>query len=110
MILAFRCSLLSVELDKPILVLCYNPVLVTKLRSILVKDSRNIIVQTFHSWCSDRLWLYHIPKPEKNGIDWQTYYQEMVQLVIDGCNEGSIPTGVYGAILMDEVKVSRPVL
>ena len=108
MILAFRCSHLSEELDKPILVLCYNAVLATKLRSILVKDSRNIIVQTFHSWCSDRLWHYHIPKPEKNGADWETYYQEMVQLVIDGCNEGSIPTGVYGAILIDEGQDFEP--
>lgn len=102
MVLAFRCSHLAQELSKPILVLCYNAVLATKLRDSLGKKNPHVIVQTFHSWCSDRLWRYQIPKPEKKAGDPDAYYQQVVQLVIDGCNDGSIPTGVYGAVLIDE--------
>ena len=100
MILGYRCSHLAKEIQKPILVLCYNVALAAKLRW-MIKDkglARQISVRNFHSWCDDQLRLYHVPKPAPG----EQYAERLVQHVIQATERNQIPRSQYGAVLIDE--------
>ncbi len=100
LILAYRCRRLAEQLDKPILVLCYNVALAAKLEQMIAdRDlASRVTVRHFHGWCADQLKLYHVPKPE-NGPD---YFDQMVGSVISAVERGQIPRAQYGAVMIDE--------
>jgi UvrD-like helicase C-terminal domain/AAA domain/Nuclease-related domain len=102
LILGYRCAHLAKTLGKPILVLCYNIALATKLESSMSLRGLNhrVSVRTFHAWCSDQLTLYHVPKPKWSSRG--QYYKDMVDAVIDGVEREQIPRAQYGAVLIDE--------
>jgi superfamily I DNA/RNA helicase len=55
-------------------------------------------VYHFHDWCGEMLKRYHIPKPETgNG-----YMDRLVNQVIKAVDDGHIPKGQYGALMVDE--------
>jgi superfamily I DNA/RNA helicase len=55
-------------------------------------------VYHFHDWCGEMLKRYHIPKPESgNG-----YIDRLVNQVIRAVDDGHIPKGQYGALMIDE--------
>ena len=55
-------------------------------------------VYHFHDWCGEMLKRYHIPKPESgNG-----YIDRLVNEVIRAVDDGHIPKGQYGALMIDE--------
>jgi len=55
-------------------------------------------VYHFHDWCGEMLKRYHIPKPESgNG-----YIDRLVNQVISAVDDGHIPKGQYGALMIDE--------
>lgn len=105
LILAYRCQRLLEEVTKPILVLCFNVPLAARLRQMLhargISD-RQVTVRHFHRWCSDLLRKHSLPKPSWNQFQGETYTEKLVQQVIQSVENGSIPAGQYGAVLIDE--------
>lgn len=100
LILAYRCQRLADSLEKPILVLCFNVALASKLEHLIASRdlSNRVTVRHFHGWCGDQLKLYHVAKPEP-GPD---YHDQIVTTVIAAVERGQIPAGQYGAVLIDE--------
>lgn len=100
LILGYRCQQLAKQLKKPILVLCFNVVLAAKLRET-IKDSGiadQVDVRHFHEWCGEQLKTYNIDKPPFSD----NYVNDIVSSVIDGVAKGQIPSGQYGAVMIDE--------
>ena len=100
LILGYRCQRLAETLNKPILVLCFNVALASKLEHMIAERGLHdrVTVRHFHGWCSDQLKLYNVRKPH-HGAD---YYDRLVSAVIDGVDRGEIPRAQYGAVLIDE--------
>lgn len=100
LILGYRCLRLAESLDKPILVLCFNVALASKLESMMAERglSERVTVRSFHAWCSDQMKLYHVPKP----ADGPGYPDRLVESVIKAADRGQIPRAQYGAVLIDE--------
>jgi superfamily I DNA/RNA helicase len=55
-------------------------------------------VYHFHDWCGEMLKRYHIRKPETGS----GYIDRLVNQVIRAVEEGHIPKGQYGALMIDE--------
>jgi superfamily I DNA/RNA helicase len=100
LILAYRCQRLAELLDKPILVLCFNVALASKLEHMVAQRdlTQRVSVRHFHRWCSDQLKLYYVVKPE----DGEGYHDRLVAAVTSAVERGQIPRGQYGAVLIDE--------
>lgn len=100
LILGYRCERLAETLNKPILVLCYNVALASKLEYMIVERglSDRVTVRHFHGWCADQIKLYHVKKP----ADGPDYFDRLVAAVIDAVDKGQIPRAQYGAVLIDE--------
>ncbi|MBN8561107.1 MAG: NERD domain-containing protein [Leptolyngbya sp. UWPOB_LEPTO1] len=105
LILAYRCEFLVQQTTKPILVLCFNVSLAAKLRHMLHEKgigSDRVTVCNFHRWCSDQLWQHRIQKPSYNQFRGEAYPKELVRRVIEAVDQGRIPAGRYGAVMIDE--------
>ncbi|MCK4487322.1 MAG: ATP-binding domain-containing protein, partial [Desulfobacterales bacterium] len=91
---------LAERTKKPILVLCYNVALATRLEALMREKGleSQITIRNFHRWCRDQLTHYHVPLPP-SGND---FFEQLVQQVIQAVDRGQIPAGQYGAVLMDE--------
>ncbi|HEX4051167.1 MAG TPA: NERD domain-containing protein/DEAD/DEAH box helicase [Steroidobacteraceae bacterium] len=100
LILGYRCEQLAKTSAAPILVLCYNIALASKLEQTMTARGigERITVRHFHRWCSDQLTHCHVPKPD-GGED---FFVRLVAQVKDAVDRGQIPRGQYGAILIDE--------
>ncbi len=106
MILGYRCLHLAKLLHKPILVLCYNVALAAHLR-LLVREHQiehRVNVYHFHDWCATILRTYNFPVPRRAGDD----FEQSIERVIDKVGKGQIPSGQYGAILIDEGHDFKP--
>ena len=105
LILVYRCQFLAEQSEKPILVLCYNISLASRLRQMLkdkgVEESK-VSVQHFHSWCAEMLRLYQVPLPDRTKHRGGEFFEQLVNQVVLGVNEEKIPKGKYGAVLLDE--------
>lgn len=101
MILGYRCVHLARLLQKPILVLCFNVVLASRLKKLVQSSgvAEKVMVNNFHAWCLEQLKTYHVDKPASHG---KQFHLDMVQAVISGVERGQIPAGQYGAVLIDE--------
>ncbi len=101
LILGYRCLYLAKLLHKPILVLCYNIALAARLRALMEEKGINdkVSVYHFHDWCGEQLRAYHIDRPQAQG---QEYVEALVDTVITSVENGRIPRGQYGAIMIDE--------
>jgi len=100
LILAFRCRQLAKEMDKPILVLCYNTALAAKLEQTIADlgVGEQVLVRHFHRWCAEQLAQFHVPLPT-----WGSRYAEaLASALIDNVNKCQIPGAQYGAVLIDE--------
>ena len=100
MILGYRCEQLASALQKPVLVLCFNVALASKLAHTFKSKglSAKIQVRTFHSWCRDQLVQYHVKTPASGD----NFFDALAPAVIAGVEHGQIPRAQYGAILVDE--------
>lgn len=101
MILGFRAMQLAREMDKPILVLCYNKTLAARLEQLVGEHglSEKVQVYNFHKWCRKMLVAYHVDLPAQGS---KNFFEQMVQNVIDGVDRNQIPRFQYGAVLVDE--------
>ncbi|MDZ7922591.1 MAG: 3'-5' exonuclease [Marinagarivorans sp.] len=100
MILGYRCVYLAQATTKPILVLCFNATLAAKLRRFIYAKGliEQVHIYHFHDWCAAQLKTYSVSviKNEK------AYYIRAVESVIKAVDDGFIPRGQYGALLIDE--------
>ena len=101
MILGFRALQLARQLAKPILVLCYNKTLASRLDQMMGERglAEKVSVRNFHAWCRQMLVTYHVDLPAQ-GSD--NFFSQMVERVIEGVERGQIPRFQYGAVLVDE--------
>ncbi len=99
MILGYRCVHLAKTLSKPILVLCFNKTLAARLQQLIGERglSEKVQVYNFHSWCSSQIKAYNLVRPTGKGV-----FDKLVTTVVDGVDSGLVPSGQYGAILIDE--------
>ncbi len=100
LILGYRCLYLAKLLNKPILVLCYNITLAAKLRELIADKgiADKVNVYHFHDWCGEQLRAYHVGKPKVG----KNYFDHLVETVIAAVEQGVIPKGQYGAVMIDE--------
>lgn len=100
LILLYRCIHLAQVLNKPILVLCFNITLAARLKSQIAERGLEGKIQIlhFHGWCADQTKKYNLPllTPDKKR------FEQQVDAVIKGVEDGQVPAGQYGAILVDE--------
>ena len=105
LILVYRCQFLAEQSEKPILVLCYNISLASRLRQMLrdkgIAETK-VSVQHFHNWCAEMLRLYQVPLPDRSKFKGGEFFEQLVNQVVLGVNEEKIPRGKYGAVLLDE--------
>jgi len=106
LILGFRCERLAPALSKPVLVLCYNAALAAKLQSVIKQKQldQKVSVRTFHGWCYDQLRLYNVVMPPKGD----QFFEQLVESVIRGVDQGQIPRAQYGAVMIDEGHDFKP--
>jgi hypothetical protein len=105
LILVYRCQFLAEKSDKPILVLCYNISLASRLRQMLREKGiaeTKVSVQHFHSWCAEMLRLYQVPLPDRTRYQGEEFFEQLVSQVFLGVEQEKIPKGKYGAVLLDE--------
>jgi hypothetical protein len=109
LILGYRAEHLAKSSALPILVLCYNKTLATKLASVMQAKglSDKVNVATFHSWCLKQLDTYHAGKPAKED-DLNAFYEACVERVIRSVDNKLIPSGQYGAVMIDEGHDFKP--
>jgi len=101
LILGYRAEKLAQVSTKPILILCYNIVLAAKLNAIMREKEihHKVNVHHFHDWCAEQLKTYNIPFPvDKEG----TYFEMLVESVIQSVDKKQIPRGQYEAVMIDE--------
>jgi len=109
LILGYRAEHLAKVCQRPILVLCYNRTLATKLASAMeakgVQDKVNVV--HFHAWCVRQLDSYHIGKPP-SGADINAFHAACVERMIHSVDQKLIPSAQYDAVLIDEGHDFKP--
>lgn len=103
MILGYRCLELAKQHEKPVLVLCYNKTLASRLEQMVASHGviDKVFVRHFHGWCQDQLTAYAIKKPSAQK-DAGEYLRQLVDSVIGGVESNAIPRAQYSAVLIDE--------
>lgn len=103
MILGYRCAHLARATTKPILVLCYNRSLASRLQQVIEERGlgEKVTVRNFHVWCREMLVAFNVTLPA-NTLSIDSKMVEMVQKTIDGVDRGQIPRAQYAAVLIDE--------
>jgi Nuclease-related domain/UvrD-like helicase C-terminal domain/AAA domain len=104
MILIFRAQFLAAaaQPEMPILVMCFNRTLATRIESLLRQrgvDER-VQVRTFHSWCQDMVRSYQLEVPP--GLSGDRYFSALAQVLERALASGRVPGGQYMALLIDE--------
>lgn len=104
LILGYRCEYLAQTYSKPILCLCFNVSLAAKLRHLVIskKLAHKVRVRHFHGWCADQLKAYNLQLPNSNLLRGEAFVNELVHRVIQATSAGIIPSGQYGAVIIDE--------
>ena len=89
---------------KPILILCFNRPLASRLDALMQEREvgKKVIVRNFHKWCREQLQEFHLDLPKGTDLQNPHYAEDLVQLTIEGVKNGKIPTGRYQAVLIDE--------
>jgi len=100
LILLYRCIYLAASTSAPILVLCYNITLAAKLKSQLAEHglSNRIEISHFHGWCKSQTQKFNLLKSSHEEEKWSVN----VNAVLLADEQGKLPLGQYGAILIDE--------
>lgn len=100
MILGYRSQYLASLTTKPVLVLCYNKSLASRLQQVIQHQQANdkIQVHHFHGWCGQLLKRHQIKVAEGQG----KYYERQVSSTIAAVEAGAIDPHQYAAILIDE--------
>lgn len=109
LILGYRAEHLAKVCQRPILILCYNKTLATKLASVMeakgLQDKVNVV--NFHAWCSRQLATYNAGTPPRSA-DLNAYFEACVERVIRSVDQKLIPSAQYDAVLIDEGHDFKP--
>ncbi|SDT23353.1 3'-5' exonuclease [Pseudomonas oryzae] len=103
MILGYRCAHLASTLNKPILVLCYNRSLAGRLQQVMTERGlgEKVVVRNFHAWCYEQLKTFGIEPPDFK-LPMDKKMAQAVDITYAAVTNGCIPSGQYGAVLIDE--------
>ena len=103
LILAYRCQHLA-EAMQTVLVLCFNVALASRLRSLMAEKglTKLVTVRHFHGWCTEVLKQHQLPRPDYRQYKGAEYIQRLEAAVVAAVEAGKIPTGQYGAVMVDE--------
>jgi hypothetical protein len=109
LILGYRAEHLAKACRRPILILCYNKTLATKLADVMKAKGLQdkVHVATFHAWCVRQLDTYHAGKPVNDG-DANAFFEACVDRVIHSVDQNLIPSAQYDAVLIDEGHDFKP--
>ena len=109
LILGYRAEHLARSCERPILVVCYNKTLATKLASVMEEKGLQdkVHVSTFHAWCVRQLDAYHVGKPVNDG-NANAFFEACVERVIRSVDQQLIPAAQYDAVLIDEGHDFKP--
>jgi superfamily I DNA/RNA helicase len=104
MMLIFRAQQLmsAARVDQPVLVLCYNRALASRIDAQLRArgvDER-VVVRTFHAWCEELVRAYQLHVPADRRAD--DYWVQLAQTLARAVESGFVPGGQYTALLVDE--------
>ena len=104
MILIFRAQYLAAaaRAHRPILVMCFNRTLASRIEALLRQRGVDERVQvcTFHSWCQDMVRSYQLDEPAgQRGSD---YFDALALVLERALDSGRVPGGQYTALLIDE--------
>ena len=106
LILACRAQHLAEVTQQPVLVLCFNVSLAAHIESMIAARETTsgppVVVRHFHGWCADLLKTYRIGLPDQKQYSGSAYVEQLVQRVVNAVGDRTIPSGLYGAILIDE--------
>jgi hypothetical protein len=109
LILGYRAEHLAKLCQRPILVLCYNKTLATKLGSMIaakgLQDKVNVV--NFHAWCVRQLNSYNVGTPPQNSNK-TNFFDACVEKVIQSVDNKHIPSAQYDAVLIDEGHDFKP--
>lgn len=100
MILGYRAQHLAKAITKPVLVLCFNVALASRLEFMMADQGlrERVTAKSFHGWCRQQLVTYQVPlPPEGDG-----FHERLVEAVMRGVERGQLPRAQYGAVLIDE--------
>ncbi len=104
MILIYRAQFLAAAArpERPILVMCFNRTLATRIEAMLRQrgvDER-VQVRTFHAWCQDMARSYQLDVDRSlKGTD---YFEALALVLAHAVHSGRVPGGQYSALLIDE--------
>jgi hypothetical protein len=110
MILIFRAQFLATVArpELPILVMCFNRTLATRIEALLHQrgvDER-VQVRTFHAWCQDMVRSYQIDvpgrAPGRKADPGHGYFEALAAALQRAVESGRVPGGQYSALLIDE--------
>ncbi|WP_232207658.1 3'-5' exonuclease [Pseudoxanthomonas sp. J35] len=103
MILGYRCVELARTLHMPVLVLCFNKTLASRLEHLMVSHGVHdrVAVRHFHGWCAEQLKTYGVPLPPPQESA-ERYVALLVEAVVAAVEARAIPRAQYGAVLIDE--------
>ncbi len=107
MILGYRAEYLAKSVtSKPVLVLCFNEPLATKLDAVFTSKglAGQVHARNIHKWCRQQLVAYGQPLPP----DGPGFFDGLIEYVIRAVDRKQIPEGQYQAILIDEGHDFRP--
>ena len=109
LILGYRAEHLAKICQRPILVLCYNKTLATKLSGVVEARglTEKVHVVNFHAWCTRQLKTYNVGTPPRNS-DTTAYFDACVERVIRSVDQKLIPSAQYDAVLIDEGHDFKP--
>ena len=106
LILACRAQHLAEVTQQPVLVLCFNVSLAAHIEGMIAAREPTsgppVLVRHFHGWCTDLLKTYRIGLPDRKQYSGSAYVEQLVQRVVNAVGDRTIPSGLYGAILIDE--------
>ncbi|ADV28862.1 NERD domain protein [Pseudoxanthomonas suwonensis 11-1] len=103
MILGYRCVELARRMHKPVLVLCFNKTLASRLEQLMVQHDVHdrVAVRHFHGWCKEQLQTYGVRTPPSQPSA-DRYAAALVDAVVAGLESNAVPRAQYGAVLIDE--------
>lgn len=109
MILGYRCIELARRYGKPLLVLCFNKTLASRLEQLVIAAGvgDKVTVAHFHGWCNQQLTAYAVKKPPPTVFG-TGYADAMVEAVIRGVDNKAIPRAQYAAVMIDEGHDFKP--
>jgi Nuclease-related domain/UvrD-like helicase C-terminal domain/AAA domain len=106
MVLVFRAVQLQAAArpDKPILVLCYNQSLASRIDSLLRAKGVGPAVQvrTFHAWAIELINTYQLAPVRQSGQSKDEHYAALAARACEGIAARRVPSGQYTSILIDE--------